>query len=414
MTTLLSNPSFLIGTFFLALIQCVAAIPWYFALDPKSAKGLFTTRQGAIRLVGVLAAAWAGLALYLAYNNASEKMNWIGRSYGIVLHIQLLADFLIWLPHAITLVMPKTGAVALAAYREGWRQPMFWLILVGALLLMAVTIVLPYFTFGDDYLMMKLIGFDIIMLAALLFGTIAASISVSEEIEGRTAVTVMSKPITRRSFLFGKFLGITLTCLGMSLILGMFFNAALLAQREFDLINYDRSEDKLSNQAKAAVQPIVAKVFPSGTLNEFTKWAMNWMSESYTHVFGILLGFGQVMILVAVSVAIATRLNFIVALLIVLFVYLAGHLAPTVARVTDLRGSNGGTASVVVGFLAKTFDVLLPALEYFHLGPAIIRDTPLDLLEYIYYSLKVFGYAGLYTAIVMVIGLLLFEDRDVA
>jgi hypothetical protein len=26
----------------------------------------------------------------------------------------------------------------------------------------------------------------------------------------------------------------------------------------------------------------------------------------------------------------------------------------------------------------------------------------------------VFGYAGLYTAIVMVIGLLLFEDRDVA
>jgi ABC-type transport system involved in multi-copper enzyme maturation permease subunit len=193
----------------------------------------------------------------------------------------------------------------------------------------------------------------------------------------------------------------------------MFLNAALLAQREFDLINYDRSEDKLSNQAKAAVQPIVAKVFPSGTLNEFTTSATNWMSESYTHLFGILLGFGQVMILVAIAVAIATRLNFIVALLIVLFVYLAGHLAPTVARVTELRPSTN-TASVVVGFLAKTFDVLLPALEYFHLGPAIIRDTPLDLMEYIYYSLKVFGYAGLYTAIVMVIGLLLFEDRDVA
>jgi ABC-type transport system involved in multi-copper enzyme maturation permease subunit len=413
MLTLLSNPSFLFGTFLLALLQCVAAIPWYFALDPKSAKGLFTTKEGWLRIGGILVAAWGGLALLLAYRNASEGMNWIGRSYGIILHMQLLADFLIWLPHGLTLLMPKTGAVALAAYREGWRQPMFWLILAGAKLLMAVTIVLPYFTFGDDYLMMKLIGFDIIMLAALLFGTIAASISVSEEIEGRTAVTVMSKPITRRSFLFGKFLGITMTCLGMSLILALNFNNALLAQREFDLINYDRSEDKLANQAKAVVLPAVAEVFPSGTLNEFTKWAATWMAESYTHLFGILLGFGQVMILVAISVAIATRLNFIVALLIVLFVYLAGHLAPTVARVTDIRGGNG-TASVVVNFLAKTFDVLLPALEYFHLGPAIIRDTPLDLGAYIQYSLKVFGYASLYTAIVMVIGLLLFEDRDVA
>ncbi len=413
MTTLLANPSFLFGTFVLALIQCLAAIPWYMALDPKSAKELFTTKPGWLRVAGIFLAAWAGLALYLAYNNASERMNWIGRTYGILLHIQLLADFLIWLPHALTLVMPKTGAVALAAYREGWRQPMFWLILGGAKLIMWITVVLPYFTFGDDYLMMKLIGFDIIMLAALLFGAIAASISVSEEIEGRTAVTVMSKPITRRSFLFGKFIGITLTCMGMSLILGLNLNAALLAQREFDSINYDRSEDKLANQAKAAVLPELMKVFPSGTLHEFTKSATNWLAESYTHLFGILLGFGQVMILVAIAVAIATRLNFIVALLIVLFVYLAGHLAPTVARVTEIRGGTG-TANVVVGFLARTFDVLLPALEYFHLGPAIIRDTPLDLYEFILYSLKVFGYAGLYTAIVMVIGLLLFEDRDVA
>lgn len=51
---------------------------------------------------------------------------------------------------------------------------------------------------------------------------IAASISVSEEIEGRTAVTVMSKPISRRQFLLGKFGGLLLASLLMTILLGWF------------------------------------------------------------------------------------------------------------------------------------------------------------------------------------------------
>ena len=75
---------------------------------------------------------------------------------------------------------------------------------------MLVSVVIPYFTFGDDYKMMKQLGFDMIMLSTMLFGVLAASMSISEEIEGRTAVTLMSKPVTRRQFLLGKFLGILL------------------------------------------------------------------------------------------------------------------------------------------------------------------------------------------------------------
>src|SRR5205085_6413203 len=121
-----------------------------------------------------------------------------GKVYGSILHLQLLVDFFILAPLVLLWISPKAGAVALASYREGWRQPMFWLIASFAVMLMAVSIVIPYFTFGDDYKMMKQIGFDIIMLAAVLFGVLAASMSISEEIEGRTAITVMSKPINRR------------------------------------------------------------------------------------------------------------------------------------------------------------------------------------------------------------------------
>ena len=68
----------------------------------------------------------------------------------------------------------------------------------------------------------------------------------------------------------------------------------------------------------------------------------------------------------------------------------------------------------LVGFLGKLFDVLLPALEFFNMGPAIIREAPLDLWQFGGYVVIVFGYSLIYTAIALLVGLLLFEDRDLA
>ena len=68
----------------------------------------------------------------------------------------------------------------------------------------------------------------------------------------------------------------------------------------------------------------------------------------------------------------------------------------------------------MVGFLGKLFDVLLPSLESFNMGRAIIRESPLPLWEFGSYVLTVFGYSLIYTTIALLGGLLLFEDRDLA
>src|SRR5262249_49766672 len=121
-----------------------------------------------------------------------------------------------------------------AAFREGYRQPMFWMLLGLAVVLMLISPFLPYWTFGEDYIMVKEMGFDTIMLAAAAFGVIAAAMSISEEIEGRTAVTLMSKPVSRRQFLLGKFAGFFLCCLLLILSLGWLFDHILLYKRWFD------------------------------------------------------------------------------------------------------------------------------------------------------------------------------------
>ena len=62
----------------------------------------------------------------------------------------------------------------------------------------------------------------------------------------------------------------------------------------------------------------------------------------------------------------------------------------------------------------RLFDVLLPSLESFNMGRAIIRESPLPLWEFGGYVLTVLGYSLIYTTIALLVGLLLFEDRDLA
>src|SRR5262249_32101620 len=186
---------------------CLAAQPWTWACDPLSFRRW--ARNGQVLGYAALGVLGAGgvFGLYLGQGHDVERLRSVGRWYGAILHVQLIVDFLILVPQLLLLVWPKGGAgtpaplpqcirpprVSLVTFRECIRQPMFWLIVILAKLLIFGSMVIPYFTFGEDYKMMKQLGFDAVMLAAGLFGLLAASISINEEIEGRTAITVMSK-----------------------------------------------------------------------------------------------------------------------------------------------------------------------------------------------------------------------------
>lgn len=421
----LTNPSLLLAGVILAAIQFVAALPWLWAIDPKgfarAARSGSALGSAALGLLG----GGAVVAAFLGAKGDTASLEWYGRYiYGGALHLQLLIDLFLFLPHILVAVWPKGGAVAFAAYREGWRQPMFWVILVGATAAIWFSVALPYFTFGDDYKMMKQIGMDIVMLAAVLFGVLASSMSISEEIEGRTAITLMSKPVNRRQFLLGKFLGILAACLVMTLLLGWTMNYALRAMREFDKINNapdpadvtaattDKVVDPMTLEAQRWLVPTFEAAVPTPAGALVAKGAGLWFGETLAHSLGMLLGFGQVMILVAIASALATRLPFVVNLVLCLVIFFLGHLAPTLVKATDTASQDTGTA--LVRFLGELFDRYLPALDYFNMGPAIIRETPLSLSEFAGYAVTVFGYAILYTSIALLIGLLLFEDRDLA
>jgi hypothetical protein len=418
----LSLSTLLVGTGLL-VVQLLAALPWAlvaFAKREVLARGaghfltdLVSNRKALVLLAyigggGVVVSVMLSAIFFALIRDKDAVENW-GQFYGAVLQFQLTLDFFVVVFPLLLFVWPKGGAVAQAAFREGVRQPMFWLLLAFALLAMGLWTFFPYFTFGEDYTMVKEIGYDTIMLATVVFGVLAATLFVSEEIEGRTAVTLMSKPVSRRQFLLGKFVGILLVGVLMFALLGEYFELTLLLHRYLNPREYSES-------APAWVASLTTDNRLPTDINDFVRGAALWTGLSVDTLPGLVLSFCQVMVLVSIAVALATRLPMVVNLVLVISVFLVSHLTPNlVSKARRLEELNhGSVVAQMLSFVAKVFDLLLPGLDFFRIDQVLVTDSPPDLWPYTLYILSVLFYALLYTAIVILFGLVLFEDRDLA
>src|ERR1051326_8901988 len=187
---------FAIGVALMAL-QALAAVPWLIVVllppgrEVSWRRELFGAQNLARNLMVIGGVVVCGVLLGAMFKVVTdgEQQQLYGRIYGAVLHFQILIDLFVLVHAGLLQVWPKGAAVALAAFREGLRQPMFWLLLLVGFLLMALFPFIAYFTLGDDQVMVKEMGYEVLTLFALIFGVLTASMAISDEIEGRTAIT---------------------------------------------------------------------------------------------------------------------------------------------------------------------------------------------------------------------------------
>jgi ABC-type transport system involved in multi-copper enzyme maturation permease subunit len=298
---------------------------------------------------------------------------------------------------------PKGGAVALAAFQEGVRQPMFWLLTMAGCFVMVVSVFIPYFTFGEDQKMVKELCYAFTMLGPAIFGVAAACMSVTEEIEGRTAITLMSKPVSRRQFLLGKFAGITLSALFMTVLMGW----VLVWVFQYKIWYDSGAPGAVVESDPAWVITMLRSSFSDVTAAHLIRGAALWVNDAIGVMPGLTIGFCQVAVLTAIAVALATRIPMVVNLTMCMLVYFMGHLTPIMTEVSRNQYP-------LISFVAQLFSTIFPALDLFDVGSSIIRDLPLDPTMYAIYTLNVALYAVTYTAIALLVGLVMFEDRDLA
>src|SRR5690606_13492696 len=77
-------------------------------------------------------------------------------------------------------------------------------------------------------------GLQTILISSLLLAVWTASISVADEIEGKTAMTLLSKPINRRQFVLGKYMGILQGALLLTVLLGIVLIVATYFKYGYD------------------------------------------------------------------------------------------------------------------------------------------------------------------------------------
>src|SRR5205085_1364350 len=162
----------------------------------------------------------------------------------------------------------------------------FFVLAFLAFVSLLLSIFLPYFTFNEDIKMYKDTGLTTISFIALLLALLTSSSTVAEEIEGKTAVTLLSKPINRRQFIVGKFLGIEAGVLAMYLILGFFMAVGTYYKAGYGLLEATSSTEEFYMRSAHVWQ-----ILP-----------------------GLVLGFFEVTILASISLAISTRMPMLVNL----------------------------------------------------------------------------------------------------
>lgn len=285
----------------------------------------------------------------------------------------VVSVFLIYLMQRSSL--PRLSAVALATVKSEMAQPLFVILVIMGVVALVVFIVIPGNTFGEDIKILKDSGMTLIKILAVFQAVWAAGVSVAEEIEGRTALTVLSKPINRRSFIFGKFLGITWTVALMYAILGSVF-LLTVAYKPI----YDARE---------------------GAVDDPTWQICFWQMVQV--IPGLVLAFMETIVLAAISVAISTRLPMMANFTITFTVYLLGNLAPLIVASSEKQFA-------IVKFFAQLIATVFPNLENFNTYAAIAGGKEVPPI----YMAGAGLYCLIFTGIAMLLALILFEDRDLA
>jgi len=260
--------------------------------------------------------------------------------------------------------MGTVWTIASGTFGEAMRRK-----ILNVFLLVAVAIIGLAFAFGQfnprqEMTIILSLGLGIIGLAGVFISVILGINLVPNEIERRTIYTILSKPVQRYQFLCGKFLGGLLTVLSNIAIMGLVFVAVLFIK-----------QPHLNTEV----------------------------------VKGVVMIFFQLTLLSAVALFFSVFLSPFVNFFLTFAVYLVGSLS----SVTESMASDPDhKKNVLVTTIFKVLHFVIPNFGNFNIQNPIIHPD-VQIVNETTYMLQNIAYALIYTAILLVVAVLIFDRREV-
>ncbi|MCC6964670.1 MAG: ABC transporter permease [Nitrospira sp.] len=123
--------------------------------------------------------------------------------------------------------MQAIAVIALNTFRENLRDKILYNLVFFAVLLIGLSVLLADLTIMEHHRMIKDLGLAAINLVGVIIAIFVGIGLVNKEIERRTVYTIMARPISRTTFILGKYCGLGLTLLINVLVMLSVFLAIL-------------------------------------------------------------------------------------------------------------------------------------------------------------------------------------------
>lgn len=320
-------------------------------------------------------------------------------------------------------MLNKLAAIARNTFVETICQPVYAVIIAVALLLFLLSPSLSMYTMDDDNKLLREIGLSTLFLASLFVAIFSASGAVAVELENKTILTVLTKPVQRPLFVAAKFLGVV----GAVGVAHYVCTIALLMSIRHGVLETARDTHDWTVVGAAAVIAVTTIL-----LSTFFNYAYDWkFTSTAVIVLAILATFGMVflafidrdwqfnpaknginaldvygsillflaaVIIAALAVAISSRFNTVVTLSACVGLFLLGL-----------------TSDYVFGRFAATHlwarigRFLVPNLQVFWISDAIYEGSAVPVKYILVGGL----YALCYATGILALAVALFQRRQV-
>ncbi|MCF6175991.1 MAG: ABC transporter permease subunit [Victivallaceae bacterium] len=308
--------------------------------------------------------------------------------------------------------------IAKNTFRESLREPIFFILLLTALILIAHFPSMSLFVFREQ---IKLVV-DSAMATTLVFGLFAAvlcaSHTVSREMRNGTALLLLSKPVYRSSFILAKIAGIiaaltlfvficnsaTLTAIiiakdqfNMNMIAYYIFFAVIVGCTIFGLVcNYMQGKSFSSSTIMAMLVTIPLMTVVLTFTNEH-------VDVPFAALFpALLLLFMAVATMGTITVAIASRLDMVANLSICTAIFFLGLISSYLF--------NNQSDSQLLNFINSSMYALLPNWQFFWLADALASQQQIPT-SYVLWTLL---YTLLYMLMCSIWAIVMFQNLELA
>ncbi len=320
--------------------------------------------------------------------------------------------------------MGKILAILATTFTETIRQPIYGIVLLSTLLLMPINVGLAAFTLDDDNKLLVELGLSTLLLSGLFLASFSASSVLTREIDNKTVLTVVSKPVSRPMFLLGKYLGLIFALalaffiefLGFFLSVqhkvlessadewhwpvlmfgpGMLIVVFILA----GIYNFFRDKPFVSTAFKLGTPVLAFGALATCFLGRnFELQVFDLGPVSINVIKSAFLVFCAVMVLTAIALAASTRVGQVMTLLICLVVL-------TIGLISDYLFGQAAQASS----LARAAYMLIPNFSFLWIIDAVNGGMNIPMG----YMALTTAYSAAFSLAALFFGAALFQRREV-